>query len=174
MPRPFNRLPRGLLGLLDAKVGGQNPQELTDELRPVLEMFPFYHAQFRDALSGQTAGNAVVGTNSLATGSLTGPPADELWWVEHYAVKMDAGLAAGNGVILMPSMLSVSSSGGPSIPILLNSARNVANQIGWIAAAAADRPFLMIPGDVLGAWVEWISGIATTITGFAHVARIKI
>jgi hypothetical protein len=170
----FNRTPRGLLGLLDAKVGGQTPQEIAAEVRAVVDAFPLFHAQIREAMTGQTAGNVTAGVNLFTGGTLIGPPADELWWVEHFSVKCDTSVGAGNTVCIAPMINSAISGSLVGAPIVLNSVRLLANQVGWLAAAAADRAFLMVPGDTLGTWVETVGGLLTFVTGCAHVARIKI
>lgn len=174
MPYSFNRTPRGLLGLLDAKVQGRTPQELAEIVQPMLDMFPLWNAQLREAMSGQTAAAVPVGITALANGTLTGPPADELWYVEQYTVKMDASIAAGQHVVLSPALIARVSGAAAGIPITLAPPAPIANQIGWIASNTTQRPLLLIPGDVLGVWIDSVSGLATTVTGLALVSRLKI
>lgn len=86
----INRVPRGLLPLLDAKTGGQTPKEFSGQLTPVLDLYENYSADIQFELETQN-NNAV-----LVLGSLNLPvtvPEGEQWLV--YSASASARYSTG-------------------------------------------------------------------------------
>lgn len=79
MASKINRTPEGLLGLLQSKANGQNPNLLMDEVRGGFDMFPLWaaFANFQESFS-QTI-------NAINTGPVVTVPNTEVWWL--YSVR---------------------------------------------------------------------------------------
>lgn len=74
----INRVPRGLLPLLDAKTMGQTPPDLASVVQPTLELFELYAADIPFEVT------AATDTSTPVAGGLLAPvtvPAGEVWLV---------------------------------------------------------------------------------------------
>jgi len=174
MPFPFNRRARGLLGLLDAKTGGQTPQELIEALHTTVDAWPLYYAEMRTHISGTTPGPLGVGYSGFTVGDSMTVPNDEIWRVFHYAVQVNTVLGAGQNVLVVPSALLAVDSGTPLRSVTLTSNRFLATITGQLATSCADVPFTLLPGDSLTVLLEIVTGLATTVNGAAEIMRLKI
>lgn len=87
-----NRVPRGFLGTLDAKVLGKSPPDVGQVLQPSLEMLPFYLADLEmiRSVGGDSAPNIVAPTLFCSVVI----PATELWFVYGIAVTVDQATSA--------------------------------------------------------------------------------
>ena len=85
----INRVPRGLLGLLDAKTGGRTPQNADQNLRFGLEQLPFYLAD----LPQRTATDQDTPVTTSGAHNTIEIPAGELWFV--YSMTVDCAALAG-------------------------------------------------------------------------------
>ena len=91
MPQLIQRPPTGLLGLLDAKVGGQNPNAFLDEIQGGVELTPFYGIQSRRSINSAIA-VPVLGLNIFPT-NLGEPAPGELWIMKRITVLTTAVIA---------------------------------------------------------------------------------
>lgn len=173
MPFPFNRLPRGLLGLLDAKIGGQNPQQLDESVRSSVALDRFYEAQMREALTGTSLALVALGPVFWSTGSMAGVvPADEMWLIDQYSVQSQ-GMAAGEALAIVP-LLRVNAPAGTYQDIFLDHPVVLTLALNEQAFSTAIRPFVALPGDSLGFQVWRRTAYAGTVSGIATVSRLKV
>lgn len=86
----INRVPQGLLGLLDTKTLGKNPDDLLSTVQPTIDLKALFLAN-----SGLT-GTAVIEAGIVAgdIGNVVATvtvPAGELWWVQSVASDVVVG-----------------------------------------------------------------------------------
>lgn len=170
--RPFNRYPLGLLGLLDAKVRGQTPAELTSYTQATVDISQFLLAQSAEVLVDDTIA-IVANANFGANGTLT-VPQDEVWYVHGYTVRSQTNLAAGTTVRFQPLYRTTLAQGTATAGLFAIGDRVTAT-VGERPAAGNVQPFLMAPGDQLGLLVaELVVGTAPLMTLFAKVSRLRV
>jgi len=109
----INRVPRGLLGLLDAKTGGRTPPETTGVLSPVIDLTPNYLADipFEIAQASSPAAALTPGTNY----GIVTVPAGELWYVYQVSAQIIAN-GAGDALDCFPVL--VAPSGVVPVPLV--------------------------------------------------------
>jgi hypothetical protein len=85
----INRVPKGFLGLLDAKTQGNTPAEPIGLLSPVLDLTDNYLAdlQLQTAVASGTFGSGDIGTNI----NEVEVPAGQLWYVYGVSGEVVAG-----------------------------------------------------------------------------------
>lgn len=91
MPQLIQRPPWGLLGLLNSKAGGANPNALSDEVSPSVELFDLYSVLERRSVNSAIAA-PVLGLNIFPV-TLGEPPAGELWVMKAITVLTTAVIA---------------------------------------------------------------------------------
>lgn len=94
MPQLIQRSPLGLLGLLDSKAGGQNPNTLLDEVRPVIDLTDAFSVANRFSQNSAIAG-PVLGLNIFPT-TLGEPDPGEIWLMKRITVITTAVIAVAN------------------------------------------------------------------------------
>jgi hypothetical protein len=95
---PFiNRVPKGLLGLLDLKTQGDNPPQLVAGVQPSIELRDFYAQSTRDTLSAAVA----VGALGQFSPAALVVPQGELWLVYGMSATMSAPPIAGAATIAL-------------------------------------------------------------------------
>lgn len=108
MSGPLNRLPLGLLSLLELKSpAGRYPTQLGDVIAPILDVMEFFRGQAsRGGIALQAAGAITGPTRSSAftSGSVTTVPQGEIWLLTEYSVEFNA-LAADQGIVFAPALL---------------------------------------------------------------------
>lgn len=168
MPTQVNRVPPGLLSLLDIKSLGQNPSLLADEISPTLEMGDFY----TNAIAQQEleTTDPITGQGSfLCAGRFICQPG-ELLVVSSFTAIPTLALAAGNSLTYTPCVISI----GLGRPIA---------QVGpTVSPAATQRaisgsvtPFIVTPGQTLGVYCTvWAAAANPTVTIFARVTRLTL
>lgn len=139
MAGEINRVPVGLLSLLDMKARGQSPRILSSQVDASLEMLDFYLQNGRQVFSGSaTSGaapaNAVIGT----------VPQNELWYI--HGISVNSGtLTAALGVC--PSVARVNTAGSV---LIVNLGDPFAFATGDQVRAGWKGPFIFQPGDQPG------------------------
>ncbi len=172
MSSPFNTYLRGLLGLLDAKVGGRAPDRFEDALQLGLDAMPFILAQRRESLLGTTATFTTVGMKFDAA-AIHLVPSDEVWYVDHYCGVQVGTLVAAEFLAYQPSIRTQATSG---VSTTESTGDNpYVYGVGDRPAVTMQRPLIAIPGDQLGMYVSR----ATTAASFqlnivASVIRFKV
>lgn len=174
MPRPFNRYPLGLLGLLDAKVRGQTPNELADVTQPVLELERYLLEQQIEVVTDTTAVVAAVGRVFGAAATLT-VPQDELWFVHQYAVRPQGAYAAGTTYRFAGMYEANRAVGTVSVGSFVVTETIQGTTGERPTAGNLNQPFLAGPGDRLGAWFSTVTlGTSVEHQLIAKFTRLRI
>lgn len=151
---PVQLAPAGLLGLLQLKTGGFNPDALRQDIQPTVEVGPYWlRAAYKTITDGYSRtdvgnGNEIDILLDTLTGARTlGPPADQWWYVHHVTMACfsDTNSTTDVGVgMRLP--------GGPGSTL----ADLVVGDTFDVAANATEqrsaRDFWMPPGSFLGFW----------------------
>lgn len=166
-----NTYPRGLLGLLNAKTGGRTPQDVTETVQTVLDIFPFYAAQMRETVSANSL--AIAGTGAIFPTTGFAVPNDEIWLVLGYSAAMNGVLAVAEflGFTLIRRSLN---NAGNSADLILTPQLTTGLTTGLLPQASAQSPFLMIPGDQLGASIYHRVATVNTIRFDAEIVAMQI
>lgn len=92
MASGINRAPLGLQSLLDTKSLGQNPDALSELVRPIVDLGPFWWAQRRwRAIEAEAATAAIGGI----LGTRITIPNQEVWLVPSLSARLVSGGAEG-------------------------------------------------------------------------------
>ena len=169
MPLPINRVPPGLVSLLDVKNYGMNPVQLGDQLNPVLDLGNAYAAANARLLNGTSNAIAAVGTYSTpAAGSTFVVPAGQLWIIEKCAVRPTA--AIGAGVTCTFALCVYDTVLGP--PIWASASKSGAAT--QVPVVGTDRQLIVPAGQGLGFVVEAIAGGNVTFRIDASVTVLTV
>jgi hypothetical protein len=165
---PLQIFPPGLLGFLQLKNAGRNPQVLIDSLAPVLNAFEWY----MQATQLQAPYPMSVARTNGQTGSaaFTTPagglviPAHEWWWVDTYTL-FAGGLIATDTVQLVPTLFdpiagTVRQVGAASDQKTGSAATRAVHAFG--------RQFFAPPGSVFSVGTPTLE-TATSVTVFGYV-----
>ena len=167
MPQLIQRPPLGLLGLLDSKAGGQNPNSLSDEVRPVVDLNSFYGVQTRFSVNAALAAGAIaIGANVFPV-TLGSPQTGQLWVMRAIGVRCTAAYAAAtwrfnagvfdlrnNSYVALTDTVGGVVGDQPSVGALLDG-------------------YIWRPGDQLCLWAVNAAG-AVDVTGTAIFDRLAI
>jgi len=163
--------PRGLLGALQAKIGGINPPDLGQLVTPTLDLMDMYLADQQRVLSYTVT---VTGPATVATAALT-VPQGQIWRVHSPGVTMNIDAADIAVPVYVQSSIASATPGneafiiaGPALPLGvagLGSARGV--------SAGAFVPKFLFPGWRLHTLVRSAAAptapIVATVTALAQV-----
>lgn len=135
-----NRVPKGWLGLLDAKTQGQTPKDPIQQLAPVMDLTPNYLADIplETTAALESASAADIGTNIAI---VTVPPG-ELWYV--YGVSGEA-VAPSSTLKLVFGVVLVAASG-------LGNHWIAEPQINNVSVTGVDLPYLQFESYVVAEW----------------------
>lgn len=170
--RPYNRYPQGLLGLLDAKVRGQTPNEITDYTQASIELAPFLLQQMSEVVTETTGVLAATGRAFGANGTLT-VPQDEAWYVLDFGVRPSAILAAGVTTRFWGMLDTTLATGTVSVGTFPQTGIG-SGTVGERPYTGPAAPFLASPGDQLGVWIESVTGAGFTAQLMAKFARLRV
>lgn len=173
--RPIQTQARGLLGFLQLKNLGKNPENFPDTLQPVLEQLEWYLQTNAQDLQRYTVNLApgVSGFQSFTNpGALLVPPA-EWWYVDFFTIRT-AVLGAGDGaqfacgMVPQPSVATgVTLTLGPNTGQFSGAARSL--------AARSEGPFWAPPGAELVIDSSWNSTAATIqYTAMVRYTRLPV
>lgn len=169
MPLPFNSYLRGWLGLLDAKVGGRAPDSYNESVQPTLDSYPFLFAQRRETLVDTTAAFGVV------TGYQPFPnlvvPSDQIWLCEHIGCDMGTALLAAETMMFCPAFRSRA---GGVLRVVHLANQSFLNTAGFKPHSRNIAPFILAPGDDLGAYVDFNATAAAILTISCGLSMIRV
>lgn len=161
MARELNRVPLGLLSILDMKARGDTPRELNPSLVPTIDILKLYLLQNRESIVGAT--DTITDPGLYLDVSTTGPggtpatqvPNDELWYVHHYTqfvITTDL-LPTGIQLVWHPALFLQGDNARPQL--CFDGMHQPTSP--WFEGCAAymqgRNHFWMKPGDVSAAWV---------------------
>lgn len=165
MPSLINRVPQGLLSLLDMKTQGTNARILGEQLITVLDVVDFYLGPKREIVSALIA--PALGWNS--SGSLS-PASGEVWLVRGLAAFSNADIAAAATLGIAVGFVPVggaASFGGIALDDFSGSFAT-----GQRAVSTYQDQFLLQPGDQLGFYGAVVTGAPGNVRVNAQIARL--
>lgn len=169
MPLPINRVPPGLLSLLDTKSGGVNPLQLSEVLSGSLELLPFYTAANSGLVSGNTAATNVTGAVApTASGNNFRTPNSELWILSYAAVRSAAVLGAATTVKAALCIYDV------ALGVVTWCDSHQSFTTGERVAVSTNRTLVMGPNDGLGIHFAGYAGVAEVYQFNAQLTRLTI
>ena len=138
-----NQLAQGFLDLLDAKTGGKNPADFLDNVRPTIDMVPFY-------------GLASMDSESVSSATVTGAgdqlqlevPANQFWLVYAAGVQILIATLGSETQLTLRTITPSTSSGNIGVPIARTEPQTtvVAGQVVRTGVAFG-APLLLRPGQ---------------------------
>jgi hypothetical protein len=157
----INRVPSGLLGLLDLKAQGENPAQLAAHVQATIDLRDFYALATRGTISQASTLTALGNTAGIFL-NLT-VPQGELWLVTGMTAHLSApplGAAAtfAAAVGYIPADVGRFVALGPTCPVIATGADFVAEQ-------DAGGTYFLQPGDQPQVY-------ASTFTGGPHGVRL--
>lgn len=179
---PVQLHPRGLLGLLQLKNHGKNPEQLLETIQPVLELKDWYlQGESAQSLSGNFLATGAANFSgaifsSNAGGVLFTPPVGRAWWVLDFSVA--APVSAAGDIHRIGTVVSwVTGNGvvtalGPTETLNQAAAASV-NPV--LQVAMTRDPVLLIPGDRLGIRiVQSTAAVGTVYSGSVRYVEMQI
>jgi hypothetical protein len=168
MPSQINRVPPGLLSLMDIKALGRNPDLLLDEVRPVFELREFYTRIYTQSEGTALLAVATPGAHAF-TGITAGP--GEVVLVSGLCVFTSAALAALTEIRFRAAVILNST---PAVPITI--CGDLAEGVAADIPVSGNNDLVVIPpGHSLGFVVERIRlGTAPDMTVWARTRRVAV
>jgi len=176
---PVQVIPPGLLGFLQIKSLGENPDALNTEYQPTIEVFPWL-MEARAVDWTQDRGGGTPAGVALATG-LTGArafspnalvvPSNEMWWVEEYTIN--AVIAVGDAAYFSCGLIN------PRLGVvnqyMLGDPSTIFDAGIALSAYARARGFFAPPGSELVILVS-ANDTATTVayTGYVRFTPLPV
>lgn len=138
----ITRTPPGLLSLLDLKVGGQNPRELSDLVLPTLDVTELYatNSRFVGRFSGS---KAAIGPSA----SDFTVPNDEIWILKAVSAHT-ATLGPGMSIGITPT-INYRQTAGTSGFVYLDTTRDIYGPTDF-AVTGWDGELILRPGEGIG------------------------
>jgi hypothetical protein len=166
VPQNINRVPPGLLSLLDIKSLGVNPVQLADQMSPVIDLANLYLEAVSTARIGLTATVTTVGAKSPATGFSFQPGAGEIFVITKAAVAGSVVNPAATSYRVQACVYD--NALGPVLEV----GNPVSGAAGELVAASINRPLILTPGQGFGLFVASVT-LGTSIT-FAISGQVAI
>lgn len=167
MPQLINRIPPGLLSLLDLKTMGQNPVLLGDELLAQIDLTELYVGAVATTRQGTTNAFAAPGLYPTATGYSFVAQPGELLVIEKVCIIPTANLAVG---VTQRARIAVADSAG----VMTYVSPAASGTAGERPAVAVDRNLVLGPGQTLQLWIEAAAGAATAWILSGNVASLRV
>lgn len=143
---PINRYPASLLGFLDIKAMGNNPRYIEPNVRPILDLHPFYMGGSRVGASGLVA----ITSGAIFPANLT-VPSSKAWIVDHVSLT-GPGLVTGEVLYACPLIQPVAGVGliGPRVAEVGDTTASPIFVASW---DLSNRPIVCPSGYRFGAFV---------------------
>lgn len=182
MSGPLNRVPLGLLSLLELKVpAGRYPVQLGDQILPQLSMEKFYRPQAHRAGLATTAAGAIVGPNRFipfTVGTPTVVPQGEIWFLAEFQVEVllqsDQALTFAPVIAIFVGTQAQPYRVGDWHTFGVGTATGTLSQLGQ-ATARYGMPRIIGPGSQLGLSVSGFTpGAVLNATANASFHRLVL
>jgi len=152
VPQLIQRAPHGLLALLGSKAGGANPNTLSDEVSPGIELRDLYEVRQRrstnvTAITGAALA-AGVGTFIAGAATLAQPQSDAIWHVRNISLRATGAILAGGDILQVA--IGWQDVRNTSLAIAGNSPRFTA---GMSPCFGVNCDLFIGPGQILGVYV---------------------
>ena len=155
----INRVPSGLLSLLDGQNLGDNPSELAQVIQPTLDLFHFFTAS--KGLSLELAQEVFVAATAGFKAVLQ-VPMGELWIVEAFQSSIQA-VAPGNSY-WAPALAVASNPAAAVIPLFSGGGVTAPTQMPYVKQATLPNELFLPPGTQLGCYLWDTTAIALGFT----------
>lgn len=167
MPSLINRVPPGLLSLLDIKALGQNPSFLTDSVQPTIDLSDFYARIYSSLVTDFTAIPGAVGFQAV-TAFDTAP--GEIIVVAGLCCIADSALAAGTSVRWTPVIADQATG-----RVLSQIAPETSGIAGEQPCTGTDQIVTLGPGTRLGVMISALTlGTGPRARISAKVLRLRV
>lgn len=152
----INRVPAGLLDLLDMKSRGQTPRELDGRLQSVADIIDLYCLDRIRNVAGTSTASGTVGLKTCVT-----VPQQEWWWIWKSSVQATG--STGAVISIAPGMLTTSFPGGAfwTGPVM----RPYQKTGTGLGAVGCTERYWVGPGDALGAFISESDGTSLQFLG---------
>ena len=176
MAGAVQRIPKGLLGLLQIKETGKNPSSLLDTIQPSYDLFQQYIADSMQNTYGLFNNPAfaaptvlavsITTANSGTSQSFSNPilaqvPQNNLWYIDTYATRAVIATAADTisftGIL---TDLNFNTSWAMCTPY--RDAVTANARLGW---SASTRPFFALPGQIFQVSVDNCTSAGGIVVG---------
>jgi hypothetical protein len=151
MTGEINRVPAGLLALLDMKARGQNPRMLSAETQLGLDALPLYTLNQRVV---RTSGNIALNSAGYL-GAFTVPNTDA-WLLWSIAFRSSAALAAATTYAIAPAIALNNDAGALTTFKFDFSELWSAGDLAGFGRQYA-QPILLGPNTSIGYWIERVT-----------------
>ncbi len=144
----INRPPKGLQGLLGSQSFGSNPDELLQEVRPSIELFPFWGAELlrHKIINGGRTTNGVIAQHLV--------PTDEVWAMKQVSCYRIAGFTGAGPHTLQVGLefSSISGAGASVSPFEVSPVyADLDGTTSFVVSKHFDTPFLLEPNTLVSA-----------------------
>lgn len=149
-----NRVPRGLLGLLDAKTQGQTPKDTLPDLQPSIDLTDNYVAD----LPLQAEQGTAITSSVATTQAVVEVPAGQLWYV--FCVTTQSVSTGANRDGIAVPVLRSPVSGGLQIPLetVYFTPQTLALGESHVVSRVFGKPWLVGPGTEFGSVILHTNG----------------
>jgi hypothetical protein len=167
---PIQLIPPGLLGALNIKNSGRNPQFLPDTYQSVLPMLDWLLLANQEVLQEGVAGIAASFSGFVAYPTKFIVPNDEWWYLHHISAQAGAAAAADTVQGLQPCM-QIPGAVPTNIPL---GAPTQATLTGTIANGfySTARQIFVPPGTQLGVLMNKVTAAVSACTLAAQITRL--
>jgi hypothetical protein len=165
VPGIINRVPVGLLSLLDMKTQGSNASELSGVLSTVLEAQDFYLSPLREYL---TANSAAVGATGVLPTTLT-VPNGTIWLLRAVCARFPIDVAVGATI-----EFTVGYSPVPAGGFFALGNRSALSGAGTRPSSAWEGTYLLQPGESISALISAFTGAPGAIRFDVNLVELTI
>lgn len=172
---PIQVIPPGLLGFLNLKSHGENPDTMGSEYQPTIELGEWLLQRDYELVGGtaMTLVTANLGSRPFTGGVLSSPvPADEWWYVHEFcvfSVVIAVGDTVGGAVawrIGDPGNFGISIHGPHEV---------FAGAANKVALFRSDQPFFAPAGSQLALYVTQATfAVNLGLAGWARITRLPV
>lgn len=167
MPSVINRVPPGLLSLLDIKAQGENPRFLGDQVTPTFDFWQLYEIEKREPRA-----SAVVGSGTVGLKATIQVPNNEYWHVlqmSSAATSIAAGEIAAFCCYYFGNVMAGAYFEGPVGPYY-----RTIGTAGEVPRTYATSPFWAGPGELIGTHHAEMIGAAVDLQTRALIVRYPL
>lgn len=180
MPDVIQIIPEGLLRFLGVYSGGENPSSVGKQIQPVTNVIEYYEnaQELRVTDNVSIAAGGALGEFAFSNAaSLPGVcPQDETWHILAYSIRGTIPAAVTACRIQPTVQVSPKYPGGAPVQfsvIVGPPVDKTASALSQIITAAADRPFWVPPGGVLGGITLSLDPLASAFNVFSYVRMVR-
>lgn len=179
---PIQLIPPGLLGFLNLKREGRNPETIGSEYVPTIDMREWLlQANLVDFL--QISGSPGIGLSSGQTGprpfspiGIT-VPSGEAWWIDNFTIVTDDIDPATEAISYSPALTRPQT--GTINEYMLGPPVSYPAQHGasptTYRLSSSVRNFWAPPGSALIPWVHWVlSGTNVILSGYLRYQALRL